>query len=709
MSMSNDMEAVSSTNSDDRERPSKRIHQACEACRRKKTRCPGEKPACSSCTRLRQVCNYADYSNNLERQLGNDRRVDDRMNQLEQKLDLVLDHLMHAPSTQRHQPDPHMTNALARAHGLDSELASGTLLSTNNGFPPPDVLVSVIDLYFKYCDCQPLPLLDRADLSMGEDGSAELMFAILALTVRFSDNPYFQRNQSEWMEKYAKSARSLNMQKIADGTVQLSTIQSMCLLCVYDFTSGNSHRAWLNISLAKRLAECTGISVETPLRSRSRNYDRGRRCFWSLYILEQICDMRRTNIVFSDDIRKMTYVSTMSDYSVPHSNFPPLFPMRNRQGDPIQDDDIVAYSIPLIGIWCKIKDYVSHRADSSRKAPWSPESEYTLIQSHLMWIDTIFPLNHRFEGAQWHRHSPEELQENRTYWGPWLFVQFVYHAIMCILNHPFLLSVRCKQFSNIICPPTFLKNCSDQVLLHSNWIVRFINMVEEKGFRVTDPFLGHCAAIAATVHLQHCHAEDEQTRKTANESFTTCKQFVDMLANQWPIVKGMAENLARLEEMASEWTPLPNSAVAPSTGPSVDTSLLWEILDYTSINPRLQQNSSGLIDSGTFYGRENIPKSSVFDSESSTERSNQHSLSGTAIMNMGSDPQVASRFHPNHINLSEPGTYFDSLGNQNSVGGESTSTMTLPDDTFAMLTNDFFLQSQVYQKDPQAWWNSGTL
>ncbi|KAI0160301.1 hypothetical protein GGR57DRAFT_457100 [Xylariaceae sp. FL1272] len=37
----------------------RRSHHACIPCRRKKTRCPGERPACSSCSRLKQPCSYA--------------------------------------------------------------------------------------------------------------------------------------------------------------------------------------------------------------------------------------------------------------------------------------------------------------------------------------------------------------------------------------------------------------------------------------------------------------------------------------------------------------------------------------------------------------------------------------------------------------------------------------------------------------------------
>ncbi|CAK7202664.1 hypothetical protein SEUCBS139899_005390 [Sporothrix eucalyptigena] len=41
-------------------KPIRRIRQACHNCRRKKARCPGQKPACSFCVRLGQPCSYSD-------------------------------------------------------------------------------------------------------------------------------------------------------------------------------------------------------------------------------------------------------------------------------------------------------------------------------------------------------------------------------------------------------------------------------------------------------------------------------------------------------------------------------------------------------------------------------------------------------------------------------------------------------------------------
>lgn len=39
---------------------SQRISQACESCRRRRIRCPGEQPICSKCQNSNVACEYAD-------------------------------------------------------------------------------------------------------------------------------------------------------------------------------------------------------------------------------------------------------------------------------------------------------------------------------------------------------------------------------------------------------------------------------------------------------------------------------------------------------------------------------------------------------------------------------------------------------------------------------------------------------------------------
>jgi hypothetical protein len=61
-------------------------------------------------------------------------------------------------------------------------------------------------------------------------------------------------------------------------------------------------------------------------------------------------------------------------------------------------------------------------------------------------------------------------------------------------------------------------------------------MLEAKSFKVSDPFLGHCAAIVATIHLQESFKEGESLRKEKHLNFAKCLKFIRDIGEQWPHV-----------------------------------------------------------------------------------------------------------------------------------------------------------------------------
>lgn len=94
-------------------------------------------------------------------------------------------------------------------------------------------------LYLLYCESQPLPLFHR-DTFISSLGSRdpEIIYAMLALSVRFSDQSYRDTNELvNLANSYAEVARSLVMKRVSKGPVELSTLQSLCLLSLVDFTS----------------------------------------------------------------------------------------------------------------------------------------------------------------------------------------------------------------------------------------------------------------------------------------------------------------------------------------------------------------------------------------------------------------------------------------------------------------------------------------
>lgn len=57
-----------------------------------------------------------------------------------------------------------------------------------------------------------------------------------------------------------------------------------------------------------------------------------------------------------------------------------------------------------------------------------------------------------------------------------------------------------------------------------------IDMVTEKEVQLIDPFYGHAAAIAATVHLYFCCATDSRLKQKSKVDFEKCKRFLKSFA-----------------------------------------------------------------------------------------------------------------------------------------------------------------------------------
>lgn len=107
----------------------------------------------------------------------------------------------------------------------------------NLALPSWDVILSTGKNYLLYCDCQPLPLFDRSTFLQGlKEREPEVLFSLLGLALRFNeDEPYYE-GQATPIQDYVEAARVLVMKKVMDGAVELSTIQSLCLLSLIDFT-----------------------------------------------------------------------------------------------------------------------------------------------------------------------------------------------------------------------------------------------------------------------------------------------------------------------------------------------------------------------------------------------------------------------------------------------------------------------------------------
>ncbi|TID24780.1 hypothetical protein E6O75_ATG03985 [Venturia nashicola] len=693
-------------------RPAKRNRQrlACEPCRRKKSKCPGEKPACSFCSRLGQTCYYADesahnyvglpaHASQAPPPCDQLRKTEERLLSLESQLaevltcvrDSKMQDVSRAPSVVPGHPYRPSFGPVDPTASNQSFL--GTMMSW-------EMTIQIAERYLKYCDCQPLPLFHfQTFMQSLRMRDPEIIYVILALAIRFADDilTHGSENADKQSRDLAEKAREIVMERITNGPVELSTLQCLCLLSLIDFTNGNKNRASLHSSLAMNLAQCAGLMTEGPAHLTDVMQEERRRCFWSIFMLKRLLSSEISLVELSGEESYPWYPQT--------TGIPPSTALASQmngdvRGGESRDLGVVAYSLQLSQVWHKTTRYARRRATPSTEAPWSHKSEYAIIVAETMTFETRMPYRHRYKTSGFQQKSSEDLESNRAYWAPWLFTQIVYHTNLCLLNHPLILALRLRTFKASM-PEIFLQHTSDLISTHTRWVVHLIDALKEKGFKVGDPFIGHCAAIVATIFLHESFSEDDEVRNQKQISFDKCFEFVRGFS-QWPHMIRLADKLQRLRDTVTALYHTSGNTQAPTQRLLVDLGRFWEVLEYPSASELYE--SAGELFGATLYSRRKENVTEVTDMSSLPIPTPLEAAAGM-VQPRGTSSASATP-------ASAPSTQADAMLPLVSQSGMLDQDFTYPymaepaysNDELAVLANSLFNQRENFLGNVEEWY-----
>ncbi|KAH8892803.1 hypothetical protein GQ53DRAFT_120445 [Thozetella sp. PMI_491] len=600
------------------ERPAKRARQACDRCRRKKTRCPGEKPVCSFCSRLSQTCSYSDYASTIQQTYGENARkardavicapTETRFGALEEKVDRMFNAILHAVSAQnatsinalspgyreRGDLSPDIAASPSRELEISADYAIASDISGCNISPWPPALVSprhlscgpiqsslpqsvrqeVVKLYIQHCASQPVSLFDTGRLLGQFDSySVAIQKMILGTGLRFSQDLIVVDNQERLAVNYIDEARQIIFEDIGNayGTMHVSLMQGLCLSIFFDLSSGSFQRARLHAGLGMSLYRSTQLRKKPVTMSEVEVEDQ-RRCYWCLYHLRCL-----TNIdpdpLFSASQHRPPFPSSLTvdlkySESIPPSTSRPGIGLESHE-----DSGIIGYTLQLAELWQTTLNYVTTLSKGG-EAPWTPNSTQFQIAQRIMELESRLCKNHGNAHVRFAEHRAEAVQVDSEYWKPWLSLQFTYHATMCLLHHPFV------YFDLVASEPSsssaaFLETASDLALLHAKRLIRLVDTLEQKSIQVSDPFLGYCVAIAATVLL--CLGEVKDGDAKTPPRVAKCYNFIIGLAKFWLITRRLAKNLIAAIAR-TDTREVRDGTTHMISGP--DAECMWQILKF---------------------------------------------------------------------------------------------------------------------------------
>ncbi|KAF2964474.1 hypothetical protein GQX73_g9098 [Xylaria multiplex] len=558
--------------------------------------------------------------------------------------------------------------------------------------PGPADIAAGIHLYFKYCHRQPIWCFEREDINNYSSLPHELICSILCLTARFS-------NKRDRLQLYGHNVRPLIMLRIANGTADVNT-------------DGNINLGQFHVGLALQLCRSAMLDLESAYTAEDPATERKKRLFWSLQLLEQFYGRQTGLSSAPTKVGPSSYSSTRGGQRLLSevNSTKPALPAENQGSSESSEPGIWNTGLHLGWVWSCVRKFVSDCAHNILKEPWRHDSTYAMVQSDFMETENRIPMCHRYDSVKFYARTVEEIRRNHDYWAPWLKEQFTYHAIPTVLNHPFLYIVGAQHNPNLAIPNTFWKRSSELALLHATWIVRMIDMIVDKQVQLVDPFLGHIAAIAATVHLYYCCAAAAGLKQKSRTDFAKCRRFLKSFLPFSPACAALDRNLDTMTRIAGGYQNMDMDEWIPSKL-YLSVPLMWDILQFNCVTDSEEIPTVDLLHPSIAPSipREEVGENSTLEIDVATSPEIK-----VDTANGGQDaPSLSRRAHvkPNQSEAPRQTIWNEpSLEPSDNLTFNTTPWLYADTSQFVSLGDLGWLDSQSVDTSTEApWWEGGTL
>ena len=575
----------------------KRLPLACIACRRKKIRCSGEKPACKHCLRSRIPCVYkvttrkaaprTDYMAMLDKRL---KRMEDRVIKL-----IPKENQSAVPRAVVRPALPTLPNkttgkkrAADEAFGADpadldkwsktrhgskvDELKSNLkgpeadekslLLEGAEHLPSQELQEHLAEVYFDYVYGQSYPLLHKPSfmsrLAAGNVAPV-LVLAVCAISARFSNHPEL-RTEPAFLrgEEWAKAARDIALKRW--DTPNLTVLIVFLLLGLHEFGTCHGGRSWMLAGMAQRMAFALLLHQDLDHDGWGRHAHKNtseisptdreirRRAMWACFLMDRFnASGTDRPMQMSEDFVKIPLPVKESLFEMELSA-----PTETLEGDvlnPVEKDagqledarqnmGTSAYYIKLVAIWGRLVHYWNMGGREKDKHPiWSDLSELTRLRKAVDDFKDNLPSRMTWNQENLQNH---EMEHNAN---QFVFLHLVYHQLRLFMNRWALPSSGFGKADRDI-PKQFHIECARAAIDAANNVSLLIK--EAFDHNVTAPFAGYCAFYSSTVHVQGVFSKSTKLQEVAKQNLAYNVKYLTKMKKYWGMFHFVTENLKEL-------------------------------------------------------------------------------------------------------------------------------------------------------------------
>ncbi|CZT49226.1 related to nitrate assimilation regulatory protein nirA [Rhynchosporium secalis] len=575
----------------------KRLPLACIACRRKKIRCSGEKPACKHCVRSRIPCVYkvttrkaaprTDYMAMLDKRL---KRMEERIIKIvpKEEQDVTVISVTRAVVKPGIPGSTTVKNANGKKRSADDAFAQeldhwSKTVSTSNidggGTKPMPLMIQeaeenrlstegaealpsvelqehLSEIFFENVNGQTYHLLHKPSFMRKlRAGTVPpvLILAVCAISARFSTHPKLSTFPAFLRgEEWAAPARSIVVRRYEWPNITILTC--LLILGLHEFGTCQGGRSWSLGGQAIRMAYALQLHLDLDYDPHKLNgtaqlsfIDREirRRTMWSCFLMDRFNSSGTDRPIFIKESSIKVQLPIKEKYFQldmpgPTKNLQGevLHPINAGEGqlsDPDENMGVAAYMIRSIALWGHIVNYINLGGKDQDKNPmWHPDSMYTRLVKQTEDFESSLPTHLQYTPENLHTHETEALANQ------FLFLHVSVQQNVLFMNR-FAVPVQPGGRPPPDVPKDFVAQAGVKAFRAANKITALLS--DGESHFITAPFTGYCAFLSSTVHVFGSFSNNPAMEAASKKSLAINIRYLTKMKKFWGMFHWMAENL----------------------------------------------------------------------------------------------------------------------------------------------------------------------
>lgn len=580
----------------------KRLPLACIACRRKKIRCSGEKPACKHCLRSRIPCVYKVTTRKAAPRTDYMAMLDKRLKRMEDRVIKCIPKEEHAhinavaravvkPAIPGLPPKQDKKRAAEQAFGeeldewskqrttglptgKDPKAAGATdqkipdsdenklLMEGQESLPSKELQEHLAEVYFDFVYGQNYHLLHKPSfmrkLAAGQIPPV-LTLAVCAIAARFSSHPEV-RTEPAFLRgsQWATAAKDIALKRFDIPNITILIVY--LLLGLHEFGTCQGGRSWMFGGMAQRMAYALQLHKDldhdpkgnSPNDSTELTFtDREirRRTMWACFMMDRFNSSGTDRPLFVNEQYIKAQLPIKEHYFQMEINGPtedleggipnPVQPRSGQLSDATENMGVAAYLIRLTCIWGQLIRYNNLGGKEKDEHPmWSEQSAYHGIKKLVDKWKGALPESLHYTQENLDNHATEKISNQ------FMMLHIFYNQILLFMNRFALPQPGARPPFPKDMPPQFFAEAARTALEAANQISALVN--EAMDHRLVAPFAGYCAFYSSTVHINGVFSKNPALEASSKQNLAWNVKYLSKMKKHWGMFHFVAENLKEL-------------------------------------------------------------------------------------------------------------------------------------------------------------------